>query len=282
MAAAASLLGPMIAAAEGGTSVATVQRQDSKTHMVAMPADAPLPVWYSFPRGAGLGCGLMLTKSATTITPLVEPGEDGAWPTCNGIPEATAFDWHGKPVYVYCYVQRDTREDTYTYDAFVQVLQGGIEFIEGLNGTDSPSRKPISQAAAWGKSMLAAAEAQQDGFTPSPKDTVFGDAAFLAIGLNRATARCRVTVDRLAAGSGPVAQTVACKGVLATTSVLANDASWFVVLTQGPNGQPQGQVFVADSSGVREASDLEHRLAPQIATGKALEVKAALKAQVAK
>lgn len=278
--AALSFFPPACAVAdELGTPVASVHLEEAKTKLLGLPAEAPRPAWYSFKRGSGMGCGL-LSKGATTISPLVEPGEDGAWPTCLGITHATAFEWHGQPVYVYRYLQRDTREDTYTYDAFVRVVNGGIEDVDGLNASDSPSKKTILQAAAWGKSALAAAEGEKAGYTTSAKDTVLTDTAFLGVGRNAATASCRVVADLVTADGRLAPVTVPCKAIVATSALVGHKATWLVVLTQGADGSPRGQVFVADPAGVREAADLEQKLAPQIAGGKVLAVKASLKALV--
>ena len=268
------------AAADDGTPLASVQVNELKT-FPNLPAEAPQAVWYGFAQGHGLGCGLLL-RGSKTIIPLLEPGDDGEWPSCMGVPEATAFDWHGRPVYVYRYLQRDTREDTYTYDAFVRVGKDGIEGIDGLVPDDQPPRLSLAKAAAWAKASLAAAQAAKAGFEPSKRDTVLAEHGFLAIGRNAAKGTCSVSVDRLAAGSALAPLTIPCKAILATTSLPTPQSDWLVVMTQGPDGHPQGRVFEAGPAGVREATDVEAKLAPTVAGGKVLAVKAELKRVVGK
>ena len=243
-----------------------------------LPAGAPGAIWYGFPQGHGhgLGCGLLL-PGAKSISPLLEPGEDGEWPTCMGMPEATAFDWHGQPVYVYRYLQRDTREDTYTYDAFVRVGKDGLEGVDGLKTDEQPAKLSIAKAAAWAKSSLAASELAQAGFVLSSRDTVLADHGYLAVGRNAASATCSIGVDRLGAGGKLAPVTTPCRKILATTSLATSKADWLLVMTEGSDGHPRGHVFEVGSSGVREATDVETKLAQVVAGGKVLAVKAELK-----
>jgi len=270
-------LAPAAAAADkdSGTPLASVRINDQKT-FAALPAGAPQAVWYGFPpgHGHGMGCGL-LAHGASVIDPLVEPGEDGEWPSCMGVPDATSFDWKGRPVLVYRYLQRDTREDTYTYDAFVRVGQDGLEGVEGLE--DEPPKLSLAKAAAWAKSTLAAAEAAADGFQASKRDTVLAEHGYMLVARNAATGHCRIVADRLAAGGAPAALTLPCKAILATTSLPTPASDWLVAMTQGPDGKPQGRVFEAGTTAVREATDTEAKLATAVASGKILVVKAALK-----
>ena len=241
-----------------------------------LPAGAPGAIWYGFPEGHGLGCGLLL-PGAKSISPLLEPGEDGEWPTCMGMPEAMAFDWHGQPVYVYRYLQRDTREDNYAYDAFVRVGKDGLEGVDGLNTEEQPAKLSIAKAAAWAKASLAATELAQAGFAPSSRDTVLAEHGYLAVGRNAVSGTCSMVVDRLGAGAKLAPVTTPCKKILATTSMSTPQADWLVVMTEGPDGHPQGRVFEVGASGVREATDVETKLAQAVAGGKVLAVKAALK-----
>ena len=262
---------------EAGTPLASVRVNDLKTFS-NLPATAPRAVWYGFGpgHGHGLGCGL-LARGGKTIIPLLEPGEDGEWPTCMGVTNAATFDWKGQPAYVYRYLQRDTREDTYSYDAFVRVGNDGIEGIEGLVPADQPPNLSISKAAAWAKASLAAAEAAKAGFAPSKRDTVLAEHGFLTVGRNAAKGTCSVSVDRLAAGGALAPVTMPCKSILATTSLSASQSDWLVVMTQGPDGHPQGRVFEAGAAGVREATEVETKLASTLAGGEVMAVKAELK-----
>lgn len=260
---------------DGGTPLASVRINDQKS-FPGLPAGAPKAVWYGFPpgHGHGMGCGL-LAHGAAAIDPLVEPGEDGEWPSCVGMPDATSFDWKGQPVFVYRYLQRDTREDTYTYDAFVRVGEDGLEGVEGLE--DEPSRLSLATAAAWAKSTLAAADAASDGFRPSKRDTVLAEHGYLLVARNPASGHCRIVADRLAGGGAPAPLTLPCKAILATTSLSTPQSDWLVAMTQAPDGKPQGRVFEAGTTAVREATDTEANLAAAVASGKILVVKAALK-----
>jgi hypothetical protein len=262
---------------DAGTPLASVHVNELKT-FANLPAEAPRAVWYGSAQGHGhgLGCGL-LARGSKTITPLLEPGDDGEWPSCMGVPDATAFDWKGRPVYVYRYLQRDTREDTYAYDAFVRIGTDGIEGIDGLAPDDQPTKLTIAKAAAWAKASLAAAEAAKAGFEPSRRDTVLAERGFLAIGRNPAKGTCSISVDRLSAGGALGVTILPCKAILATTSLSTPQSDWLVAMTQGADGKPQGRVFEVGSAGVREAPDIEARLAPAVAGGKVLSVKAELK-----
>lgn len=270
-------LAPLAQAADdaGGRPLGSVRINDRKT-FPRLPADAPQAVWYGFPpgQGHGTGCGL-LPPGAQVIDPLVEPGEDGEWPSCMGVPDATSFDWKGRPVFVYRYLQRDTREDTYTYDAFVRVGKDGLEGVEGLD--DEPTGLSIAKAAAWAKSTLAASDAAADGFQASKRDTVLAERGYLLVARNAAAGSCRVVAGRLAAGGAPPPLTLPCKAILATTALSTPRSDWLLALVQGPDGKPQGRVFEAGATGVREATDTEAKLAPAVASGRILAVKAALK-----
>jgi len=270
-------LAPQALAADkdGGTPLASVRINDRKA-FPRLPADAPQAVWYGFApgHGHGMGCGL-LAHGATVIDPLVEPGEDGEWPSCMGVPDATSFDWKGQPVFVYRYLQRDTREDTYTYDAFVRVGADGLEGVEGLE--DEPPKLSIAKAAAWAKSTLAAADAATDGFQPSKRDTVLAEHGYLLVARNAANGNCRIVADRLAGGGAPALLTQPCKAILATTSLSTPQSDWLVAMVRAPDGKPQGRVFEAGATAVREATETEAKLAGAVASGKILVVKAALK-----
>jgi len=262
---------------DGGTPLASVQVNVLKT-FPNLPADAPQGVWYGLPagKGHGTGCGLIL-RGDKTIVPLVEPGEDGEWPSCMGVTDATTFDWHGRPVYVYRYLQRDTRADTYTYDAFVRVVKGGIEGMAELKPDDEPPRLSLTKAAAWAKASLAAVEIGAAGFAPSTRDTLLADRGFLVVGRSAATGSCRIVVARLAAGAPLAPPPAGCKSILATTSLSTPQSDWLLAMTEGADGRPQVRVFELGASSAREASDIELKLAPVAAGGKVLAVKAELK-----
>jgi hypothetical protein len=262
---------------EGVTPLASVKVNVRKT-FPNLPAGAPQGIWYGFPadHGHGMGCGLII-PGAKNISTLLEPGEDGEWPTCMGVQEAAAFDWHGEPVYVYRYLQRDTREDTYPNDVFVRVGKDGIEGIEGLKQDEQPPKLSIAKAAAWAKASLVAEEVAKAGFAPSRRDTVLADHGYLVVGRNAANATCSVSVDQLAPGGKLAPLTTPCKAILATTSLSTAQADWLVLMTTGADGHPQGRVFEVGAAGVREATDIEAKLAPAVAGGKVLAVKAELR-----
>ncbi len=265
------------AADDEGTPLAGVHVNDLKT-FPNLPVGAPRGVCYGFPQGHGHGhgCGLLL-RGSKTIIPLLEPGDDGEWPSCMCIPEATTFDWHGRPVYVYRYLQRDTRQDTYAYDAFVRIGRDGIEGVAGLVLDDQPRSLSIGRAAAWAKSSLAAVRLTKDGFVQSKRDTVLADRSYLIVARHAGSGLCRIDVDRLAAGGTLAQVTTPCKTILATTSLATPQSDWLVVMTQGPDGQPRAHVFEAGAAGVRRATDVETKLASTVAGGKVPAVKTALK-----
>ena len=262
---------------DGVTPLASVHVNVLKT-FPNLPAGAPQGVWYGFPagHGHGLGCGLLI-PGGKNIATLLEPGEDGEWPSCMGVQEASVFDWHGQPVFVYRYLQRDTREDTYPNDVFVRVGKDGIEGVEGLKPEDQPPKLSIAKAAAWAKASLVAAESAKAGFAPSPRDTVLAEHGYLVVGRNAANATCNVSVDRLAAGGKLAPVTAPCKAILSTTSLSTPQSDWLVLMTEGADGHPQGRVFEVGATGVREATDVEAKLASTVAGGKVLAVKAELK-----
>ena len=158
----------------------------------------------------------------------------------------------------------------------MRVGKDGIEGMAGLVPDDQPPKSSIAKAAAWAKASLASAEAAKAGFEPSKRDTVLAEHGFLAVGRNAAKGTCGVSVDRLAAGGALAPLTIPCKAILATTALPIPQSDWLVVMTQGPDGRPQARVFEAGPAGVREATEVEAKLAPTVAAGKVLAVKAEL------
>ena len=131
--------------------------------------------------------------------------------------------------------------------------------------------------AAWAKARIAGHQGRDAGFVPSPKDDAIAETAFLAPGRDATGGRCRLAVDTVTRDGGLAPLVTPCKALLATAAVTrAADVVLLAMLDVAGQG-PQGRVFVADAKGVRESAELERTLAPAFATGRLLDVKAALK-----
>lgn len=154
LAASLALMCGTVVAGGAGTLVSKVELSDWKPSFKNLPEDAPRPVVYSFPLMGEMACGLLL-KGSPTIFPLLEPDEAaGGWPSCGGIVDATSFAWKGQPIYVYRYIQKDTREDANRYDAFVRIGTNGIEFVEEINPDEHETPKTIAETVIWAKTKL--------------------------------------------------------------------------------------------------------------------------------
>jgi hypothetical protein len=259
--------------------VASVQVTALQPRFDHRPAGAPRAVQYSPKEGYGSpSCGLLpANPKSADITPLVEVRKDDDWPRCDGVPEAAAFTWHGQHAYVFRALQRDTREDVYPNEQFFTATADEIEPLTELYGETTPEKKSVRWLAAWAKSRLIAKDGAAAGFVDSPKDAVVGETTVLLAGRNPTSASCRLVVDAVATDSGFAPVVLPCKSVLATASVPARAGIALLAMIDAPGQGAQGRVFVADAKGVREDADLERALQPAFATGRMLDVKAALK-----
>lgn len=274
-------------AADSPRTLGTVQL-DSRSPMKisGLPIDSLRGVLYSVGRTSGQSCGLVSANAAAAktaaITTILEPETSEDWPSCDSFLGGAVFKWSGNTGYVVRYRQRDTREDATNNDFFVQESPLGLQAIDALNGEAKPENKSVQEIAAWAKSRLLGLANETSGYKTSTTHSIFTDKAFLSVSRNSSTGRCRVNVDFTATDSHFAAVTTPCQSVLATTSIVNREGATFIVMTQAADGHPQGQVFVVDAAGVREANDFEQALKPEVASGKILTVKKALKRLIAR
>ena len=259
--------------------VASVRVTILQPHFDHRPAGAPRAVQYSPKEGYGSpSCGLLpANPKSADIIPLVEVREDDDWPRCDGVPEAAAFTWHGQNAYVFRALQRDTREDVYPNEQFFTATVDEIEPLTELYGETTPEKKSVRWLAAWAKSRLVAMDGADAAFVDSRKDAVVTDAAVLLAGRDAAAASCRLAVDTVDADSRFAPVVLPCKSVLATASAPSRRGIVLLAMIDVPGQGAQGRVFVVDAKGVREAAELERALQPAFATGRMLDVKAALR-----
>lgn len=249
-----------------------------------LPADAPQPVLYYLGRAKAPSCGLRLAeggKPGGTILPMLEtePGDD--FPYCEEVTDEAAFEFGGNAGYVFRYRQRDTRQDTSAAYFFVQQVNGVWRALDGLNGATTPENKSIRTIAAWGKSKLVGAANEKDGYQTLAPDSISTESALLHVSRNAAAGQCRVVVEPVDAKSSLEPVTAPCASVLATTFLSGKDGGYFIVLIEGSDHATAGRILSVQKDVVQESMDLEKRLATEIAAGKILPVKAALRAMVA-
>lgn len=274
-------------AADSPRTLGTVQL-DSRSPMKisGLPIDSVRGVLYSVGRTSGQRCGLVSANAAAAkraaITTILEPEAGEDWPSCDSFLGGAVFKWRGNTGYVVRYRQRDTREDATNNDFFVQESTLGLQAIDVLNGEAKPENKSVQEMAAWAKSRLLGLDNETSGYKTSMADSILTDRAFLSVSRNGSVGQCRVNVDFTATDSQFAAVTTPCQSVLATTAIVDRDGAIFVVMTRAADGRPHGQVFIVDAAGVREASDIEQTLKPEVASGKILTVKKALKRLIAR
>lgn len=249
-----------------------------------LPADAPQPVLYYAGKAKAPSCGLRLAeggKPGGTILPMLETEPGDEFPYCEEVTDEAAFEFGGNAGYVFRYRQRDTRQDTSAVYFFVQQVNGAWHPMDTLNGATTPENKSIRTIAAWGKSKLVGAANEKDGYQTLAADSISTESALLQVSRNAATGQCRVVVDPVDAKSSLEPVTTPCASVLATTLLSGKDASYFVVLIESADHTTVGRIFSVQKNVVQESANLEKRLATEIAGGKILPVKAALRAMVA-
>ena len=268
-------------AADGRTPLGKAEliKVAPKPGLASLPADAPQPVLYYLNKANVPSCGL-LPSGAAMITPMLETEPDQNFPSCEEVTDGAAFVFGGATGYVFRYRQRDTREDRSTVYFFVQRSGGELRPLDKLNNDSPPENKSIRAVAAWAKSKLVSQDNDKDAYQTSTSDSIVTDSAFLNVSRNAATGSCRIVVDLVATqGSlGPV--TTPCQTVVASTSLIANKATYFIVLTESGDHRPRGQIFVVQGNTVRETTELEERLASEIGSGKILKVKESLRPMV--
>jgi len=249
-----------------------------------LPADAPQPVLYYARKAKTPSCGLRPMdqgQPSATILPMLEtePGDD--FPYCEAVTDEAAFEFGGNAGFVFRYKQRDTREDSSAAYFFVLQTDGAWRPLDKLNSVTTPGNKSIRTIAAWGKSKLVGEANEKEGYQTIAADSMSTESSLLNVSRNATTGQCRIVVDLVEAKSSFAPLDAPCASVLASTLLTAKDASYFIVLFEGTDHQTAGRVFSVQEKSVQESTDLEKRLAAEIAGGKILPVKAALRALVA-
>jgi hypothetical protein len=273
-AAAAIVAGPSAAVA---LASAHLVDHPARPSPAALGAEGPKAVMY-FKNGASApSCGL-LPRGGTEIAPLLEPDEGGDFPQCSGVVGAVRFKWADRTVYLARFLQRDTGEDTSDSDAVLVGSEGNVlTRPDGVDQGAMPNHKSLRTVAAWVKAQLVGLEDAQAGFRPAAGDIALTDGAFLAVAVDAAGARCRLTPGSVALDAAPTAAVVPCASVLATTGFADGGTSWFVALLRTAGGQAVAHVFSAGAKGAGPAPEIDARLAATAAGGKILPVREALR-----
>ena len=274
LAAAAGLVGGPAAA----VALASVQLVDhpAKPSPAGLGADGPKAVMYFKNGSSAPSCGL-LPRGGTEIAPLLEPDEGSDYPQCSGFVGAVRFRWAGQSVYVVRFLQRDTAEDTSESDVALAAVPAGLTRPDGLDQGAMPSHKPLGTVAAWVKAQLVGLGDAKAGFKPSERDVALTDSAFLAVAVDSAGARCRLTAGTIALDAAPTPTVVPCGAVLATTGFVSGATAWFVALLRAADGHAAAHVFSASATAAAPSPEFDARLAAVAAGGKILLVRDALK-----
>ena len=251
----------------------------SRPRLYGMAADAPAPLVYRLKHQLGsASCGLLSAPGGVaTVLPLLEPEGRSDWPSCSGFAEGAAFRWRGQPAYVFRLRQRDTREDTSEVDVFVAAGASGLTPLDAIEAPTPPPRLSIQRSAAWGKSRLQRAEDEGAGFRTADTDTIVTDPVFLNASRHPGRGLCRIAVDRVAVDSGFAPLEFRCTAIQAIASLATPDKLYFIVMSLNAAGQTEGRIVVSEGDRVQESAALARQLAPEFASGKILNVKAALR-----
>jgi len=276
-AATALVAGPVAAVAL--TSVQLIERP-AKPSPAGLGVDGPKGVMYFRSGSSAPSCGL-LPRGGTEIAPLLEPDEGSDFPQCSGFVGAVRFNWAGHTVYVVRFLQRDTAEDTSDSDVALGAGPAGLARPEGVDQGAMPSHKPLNTVAAWVKAQLVGLDDAKAGFKPSERDAALVDSAFLAVAVDPAGARCRLTTGTIALDAAPTPTVVPCGAVLATTGFVSGATAWFIALLRAADGHAVAQVFSAGATAAGPAPEFDARLAAAAASGKILPVRNALRKLVA-
>jgi len=220
-------------------------------------------------------------QPGATILPILETEAGDDFPYCEAVTDEAAFAFGGKTGYVFRYKQRDTREDSSAAYFFVLQSGGAWQALDKLNGATTPANKSIRTIAAWGKSKLIGEANEKDGYETIAADSMSTESSLLNVSRNATTCQCRLVVDLVDVMSSFAPVDAPCASLLASTLLPGKDTSYFIVLFEGGDHQPVGRIFTVQEKSVQESADLEKRLATEIAGGKILPVKAALRAIVA-
>jgi hypothetical protein len=247
---------------------------------IKLPANAPRPVLYTVKGGKGQSCGLLTkVKGVSRIMPILEPREDDDRPNCFDVSAAMSLRWKGKPVWVYRFLQSDVEHESYPVDVFVQRSGDDFAPIALFSATDSQSDKTAPFSAALGKPHLISGQNSEAGFETSSRDSIANPVAFLNIARNPQTGTCRIDAGLVASNSDSefAPLVTLCTAILATTSLTVKQATWFIVLLGGSDQAVKTVIVAAQGGSVREAPDLEQRVAVAATNRRILEVKDALR-----
>jgi hypothetical protein len=252
----------------------------AKGSPAGLGSDGPQGVMYFKDGSSSPSCGL-LPRGGKEIAPLLEPDDGESFPQCSGFVGAARFRWDGQTVYVVRVLQRDTAEDTSDTDVALATGAGGLVRPDGVDQGAIVTHKPLATVAAWVKSQLVSAIDAKAGFQPSESDLALVDGAYLAVSVDAAGGRCRLSAGAIALDAPPVPAVLPCSAMLATTGFVDKGTAWFVALLKTPDGHPAAHAFVANGKDARPAPEFDARLAAAAAGGKILPVRDALRKLVA-
>lgn len=120
-----------------------------------LPSMAPQPILYFLKNARTPSCGLISPRQGDTrITPILETEHDQDFPYCEKVRDWAMFKQEGVPVYVFRYLQRDTRENSSTAYFFVEDSAGRLRPLEILNSATVPQNKTMQHIVAWAKLKL--------------------------------------------------------------------------------------------------------------------------------
>jgi len=272
----------LLAGSVGAVPLASVQlvEHPAKGSPAGLAPDGPKGVMYFRNGSSTPSCGL-LPRGGKEIAPLLEPDGDENFPQCSGFVGAQRFRWGDQTVYVVRVLQRDTAEDTSDSDIALATGPGGLAKPDGVDQGSMPNHKPLPTVAAWVKSQLVSAADAKAGFQPSERDLTLADGAFLAVSIDAAGSRCRLSVGAVALDTPLVPAVLPCSGMLATTGFTSGGTAWFVALLKTPDAHTVAHVFSANAKAAGPATDYDARLADVAAGGRIVPVRNALRKLVA-
>lgn len=270
-------------AAGGETSLAKVEliKQGIKPGLAGLPVDAPKPVLYFLGEARTPSCGLLpSTRGASMIVPILETDSGEDFPYCLEVTDGAIFRYGRDTGLVFRYLQRDTREESSTNYFFALQTSTGLAPLDKLNDETPPQKKSIRYLAAWAKLRLVSLDNEKDSYHTSLSDSIVTDSAILSVSWNAAARSCRTAADLVSTQGTLEPVTVACNSVLASTSFVSRKAVYFIVLLDTGDHRTKGLIFEARGCTIREATDMEQRLANQISSREILKVRESLRKQV--
>ena len=278
----AVVLAALVAGQAAAVPLASVKlvEHPAKGSPAGLGSDGPKGVMYFKDGSSAPSCGL-LPRGGKEIAPLLEPDGDENFPQCSGFVGATRFRWGDQTVYVVRVLQRDTTEDTSESDIALATGPNGLDKPDGVDQGSIVTHKPLAAVTAWVKSQLVSAADAKAGFQPSERDLVLVDGAYLAVSVDAAGGRCRLSAGAIALDAPPVPAVLPCSAMLATTGFVDKGTAWFVALLKTPDGHVAAHAFSANAKAAGPAPDIDAKLAAAAAGGKILPVRDALRKLVA-